>query len=307
MHRSGTSATTGALGALGFQPPAHQDRMNWHESNPEHWESMSLSAFNDSLLRDLGGSWDAPPQLDPGWEAASSFAHLGDPAIAAERAFPYAAPLVWKDPRLCLILPFWRRILPEPLATVFIWRSPHEVATSLHRRDGLHLAEGIALWERYNLSAIRNVIGLSTFVCRYESLVGDPIRTLTSIADWLASLPQFTRAAPSWDLPGACRMITGERRSTARTDDDLLLPQQSDLCTLLESMQGGHQCVPPIPIMRESEWTMALLEARRIGWARETTKVADIQSELDRLRTSTSWRVTAPMRAAVARARAWIG
>ena len=64
MHRSGTSAITGALGALGFNTPHSRDRAGFKpESNSEHWESLSLSGYNEHLLAELGGSWDAPPDL----------------------------------------------------------------------------------------------------------------------------------------------------------------------------------------------------------------------------------------------------
>ena len=63
MHRSGTSALTGALGALGFNTPHPDERMDWPESNSEHWESVSLTVYNDQLLTKLGGSWEAPPEL----------------------------------------------------------------------------------------------------------------------------------------------------------------------------------------------------------------------------------------------------
>jgi hypothetical protein len=43
MHRSGTSAVTGALGALGLGVVHADDRMDWPESNPEHLESVSVS------------------------------------------------------------------------------------------------------------------------------------------------------------------------------------------------------------------------------------------------------------------------
>ena len=39
-HRSGTSAVTGALVALGLNGVAPDDRMDDLESNPEHWESF---------------------------------------------------------------------------------------------------------------------------------------------------------------------------------------------------------------------------------------------------------------------------
>ena len=69
MHRSGTSAITGSLGVLGFNTPHVRDRMGFSSaSNAEHWESLSLSAYNDHLLAKLGGSWDAPPDLPLRWE-----------------------------------------------------------------------------------------------------------------------------------------------------------------------------------------------------------------------------------------------
>ena len=69
MHRSGTSAVAGALANLGLEGPGADDRMDWPESNPEHWESLSLTVFDDKLLDALGGSWDAPPELPVNWGA----------------------------------------------------------------------------------------------------------------------------------------------------------------------------------------------------------------------------------------------
>ncbi|MGO8871368.1 MAG: hypothetical protein ACLQPH_08190, partial [Acidimicrobiales bacterium] len=80
MHRSGTSLVAGLLGALGFQVPRFDDRIHdqpW--SNPEHWESASMVRFNDELLDQLGGSWDAPPVLNPGWQNEPRLREVGDP------------------------------------------------------------------------------------------------------------------------------------------------------------------------------------------------------------------------------------
>ena len=120
MHRSGTSAVAGVLGALGFQTPDPDDRMDWPESNPEHWESMSLTVFDDELLDRLGGSWDAPPDLPDGWVRDLDMSREPDPTGIVARAFPEPGPLVWKDPRICLLYPYWRQLLPEPAAVVFV-------------------------------------------------------------------------------------------------------------------------------------------------------------------------------------------
>ena len=171
MHRSGTSALTGALGALGFNTPHPGERMDWPESNSEHWESVSLTVYNDRLLTKLGGNWEAPPDFPLEWDGDDVVSELGSPLPILNAAFPEPGPRVWKDPRLCLLLPFWKNILPSPLAAVLVWRSPLSVARSLQKRDGMHLADGIALWERYNRAALENLVGLNTFVCSYDCLL----------------------------------------------------------------------------------------------------------------------------------------
>jgi hypothetical protein len=307
MHRSGTSALTGALGALGFGTPARDDRMDWPESNPEHWESSSLTVYDDDVLADLGGSWDAPPELPPGWETGASIRSTPRPAAVAAGAFPEPGPIVWKDPRLCLLLPYWLRFLPHPPACVLIWRSPLGVADSLRRRDGMEPAHGIALWERYNRSALGHLVGLDTYLCRYESLVTDPAHELEAVAAWLHALPQFAGAAIEGDTTRAVESIAGLAPAGPSDDDDLLLTPQRDLVDLLTSLDGGHRPLESAPLGGESPWTTALLAARRGSRTREVagleSRIADKQRTIDNLQASMSWRATAPLRAVVARAR----
>ena len=65
------------------------------------------------------------------------------------------------------------------------------------------IPDGLALWERYNLSAACALSGSDVFVTDYESLVFDPRRRIREIAEWLASLAQFEEVSAGWDLPGA--------------------------------------------------------------------------------------------------------
>ena len=303
MHRSGTSAITGALGALGFATPSPDDRMDWPESNPEHWESSSITVYDDELLADLGGSWEAPPDLPPRWEEGVVMRNATSPVAVATAAFPHPGPLVWKDPRLCILLPYWLRVLPAPLATVLVWRSPLAVARSLEQRDGMYLADGIALWERYNRSALEHLVSLDTYVCNYEALVDDPLATIGSLADWLGSLPQFLDHSPRWNRDGAATTIAAEPAPGPDSDAARLLPQHRELISRLTAYQGGHRPLGPTSLMSESGWTTALLAARRGSRSRELagleTRVQDKQTELDRLRQSTSWRITSPLRSLV--------
>ncbi len=279
MHRSGTSAVTGALGQLGLAVPVELDRFEPSEDNPDHWESQALGLRDDALLERLGGTWDRPPAPDLGWESDPDLAveELGDPAVPAAKAFPDARPVVWKDPRTCLLLPYWLAHLPKPVAAVFIWRSPLSVARSLRARDGLHLADGVALWERYNRSGLAGLVGVDTFVTRYESIVEDPLGKLGDIAAWLGELPQFADHAPRWDLARAAAAVSPQLlRQQPSGDSELLLDEQRRLVEHLGSLDGGHRPLASSPPGAESPWTTALLADRQ--------ELAPLSIERDELR-----------------------
>ena len=301
MHRSGTSALTGALGALGFNTPHPGDRMDWPESNSEHWESVSLTTYNDHLLTKLGGSWEAPPDLPLKWEGDGALSELGSPLPILDAAYPEPGPRVWKDPRLCLLLPFWKTFLPSPIAAVLVWRSPLAVARSLQKRDGMHLADGVALWERYNRAALGNLDGLNTFVCSYEAVVRDPTTAMNTIADWLSALPQLSDMANHWHREqSADSIVQVDSAQEQDAGSELLLAQHHDLAHRLSLLEGGHLPLEVSSLASESDWTTALLAA----WSGSRTREFQIelqnkQLELDRLRDSTSWRVTRPLRSMI--------
>jgi hypothetical protein len=265
MHRSGTSAITGALGRLGFAVPVPGDRYEPSGDNPDHFESRAIGLHDDALLERLSATWDRPPDparqpVDP---SIGTFDGLDDPALPASEAFPNAGPVVWKDPQVCLLLPYWLAHLPKPVAAVFIWRSPLPVAHSLRTRDGLHLADGVALWERYNRSGLAGLVGVDTFIAHYDSIVEDPMGRLGELAGWLADLPQFALHAPHWDLPGAAAAISPHlNRQHVAGDSEVLLDEHRQMVEQLDALQGPHRPFnSPLP-EAESPWTTALLRDR---------------------------------------------
>jgi hypothetical protein len=332
MHRSGTSAVTGALGRLGLAVPGQNDRWEPSEDNPDHWESRALGHYSDVLLEHLGGTWDRPPDLDPGWESDPDLTvgRFGDPSAPASEAFSNPGPVVWKDPRTCLLVPYWLSHLPTPVAAVFIWRSPLSVARSLQARDRTSLADGVALWERYNRSGLAGLMGVDTFVTRYESIIEDPSRSLGALVGWLGSLPQFAAHAPDWDLAGAVDSISPQLLRQQATDSDLLLDEQGRLVEHLEDLEGPHgPLTTPLP-GAESPWTTAVLNDRHqlavLSGQRDrlhertrlqgyeiqalNAKVSSLSADLEkahvdfsamlelyeRMQASTSWRITRLLR-----------
>ncbi len=316
MHRSGTSAVTGAIGALGFNVVSPQDRLSPHDSNPEHWESLSVLQHSDAVLAHFGGTWDAPPQLPEGWENDEGLVHRADAVEALAAAYPEPGPAVWKDPRICLLLPYWRPVLQAPMAAVLMWRAPLAVARSLHRRNGLPLPYGVALWERYNRSAIANLADTDVYVLAYDALVEDPDASLHGLTSWLGSLDAFA-GRQSWDHESALSVITANRRHESDRatggDDHVVLDEQRQLVDHLTRLAGPHRSLPRLH-GEESPWTDAILNTHR---ARDVVMQRDLErrlqhcegerdwyvnaleesrSHLASLKASASWRVTAPVR-----------
>ncbi|HUY65992.1 MAG TPA: hypothetical protein VMV06_04185 [Acidimicrobiales bacterium] len=264
MHRSGTSAVTGALGALGLNMPRAQDRIDSPTSNPEHWEIHSIMLHNDAILERLGGTWDAPPVLLDAWERGPELDDLADPTALLADAYPDSGPLAWKDPRVCILFPYWRQLLPAPLTVVFIWRSPFAVARSLRQRDGLQLLEGVSLWERYNRSALEGLRGADAYVIEYEALLADPMGSVGALTEWLRSLKQFSGQSADWDVGRAVAVIAdGLQHQSSEGDDQVLLSSQKQLVDRLSALHGGHQPLEVEPDIVESEWATTLLEVRR--------------------------------------------
>ena len=185
MHRSGTSALTRTLGLLGGELPA--ETMPPAADNPRgYWESPSLARFNNQLLRSAGTAWNDEAAIPEAWFA--------DPARAADRAiardllaaaFPGDGPFVFKDPRICRLLPFWRPTLEAAgieFFPVLMLRDPLEVARSLAARADdpafrpaavVAEARGLLLWLRYVLDAERHSRDTPRHVIGYSDLLAN--------------------------------------------------------------------------------------------------------------------------------------
>lgn len=172
MHRSGTSAVTGVLGELGVQLGPAGHLMLATADNPRgFFEHLLLARLNDQILSALGGNWHEPPPLHNGWEGEPGLTDLRQRAQRVlQEDFGTASLWGWKDPRICLTLPFWRSLLPSP-RFVLCLRNPLDVARSLQVRNGFDIDKGIALWLTYTTCAIRHISGSPALLMAYEDIV----------------------------------------------------------------------------------------------------------------------------------------
>jgi hypothetical protein len=272
MHRSGTSAFSRVLNLLGLRLGAEDDLMPATDANAHgYWESTSLTAVNDALLAAAGGRWDVPPaihghelvrQLQPHREDAY---HAFDAVYGPEAGTTW----LWKDPRNCLLLPFWERLLGlegTPLALVY--RHPLEVARSLEVRDGFPLPLGLALWETYTRACLSAAADRPVFVASYEGLVADSkawcVDAMRFLADVGVDVGRADPAQAASSVDHAVRHATHVRQELV--DHRAVSAEQVALFDFLESHGGAHDRLPGHGC-EQTPWVPVLHESRRAALA----------------------------------------
>jgi hypothetical protein len=186
MHRSGTSLTARILNLMGFDLGPQEHLVRPRSDNPSgFWEHRLIVQLNDRILARFGGGSYHPPKFPPGWEMDPALDNLKSRAIGLiEQDFAASDLWAWKDPRTCLTLPFWQQLLPS-LRYVLCFRSPHDVARSLERRDGLSREHSLFLWLAYVRSALVDTRGRERCLVFYEELMENWEAGLQQIAGFL--------------------------------------------------------------------------------------------------------------------------
>lgn len=262
MHRSGTSALSRTLCTLVGYEADPQPAVGNVEG---HWENPSLRRVNDHVLFQFGGDWASPPSFSTGW--ARSGPMDGVRRVAARSFRSLGSELwVWKDPRLCLTLPFWLD-LPQPVPRFVVsFRNPLEVARSLGDRNGFSVPYGLALWERYNRALVENLSGERVLWVSYASLIENRDARVEAVAGWLR---EEGVADPSSDTirTAAVQVKPSHRHHDAQgiapVEMGALSLQQQALYVNLRELDGTCSLVSRGNLPEETPWTTALLEERR--------------------------------------------
>jgi hypothetical protein len=220
MHRCGTSFVASVLPALGVSLGDQGRLMRAGPDNPAgYYEIQAMLELNEELLARLGGAWDAPPVLDPGWAADPALDDLrARAARVVDEQFGAGAersPLIaFKDPRLSLLLPFWRSVVPIA-TTIVLVRDPREVVASLAvRKYSVPGPQAAGLWLRYLFAARANDPG--HLLIRYGDLfdaLPDTIRRIAEHVD--VATPDDAALAAARD-----RLVPELRHQDARTGDE---------------------------------------------------------------------------------------
>lgn len=175
MHRSGTSFLTRMLQLMGvwIGGPEELDPPGW--GNPRGlYELTDLRIVHEKALARRGCSWAGVGPLAAPGARADLDADLREEVRRLVARLDGKRPWAVKDPRSCLFFGAWRDLLVRPLV-LLVHRSPLAVARSLARRDGFPPIASVALWELYNLHALRASQGLPRLHLSFEEALSDPL------------------------------------------------------------------------------------------------------------------------------------
>jgi len=245
MHRSGTSAAARVLTTLGLSASRPDDAVRGPWNPKGHYESQAMMHLDNRLLAEMGCTWWSPPPS--GMAYGDRVARITVSARQARQVFRRAYPRkrwVWKDPRACLLLPFWRRVLGHRTPAVIVLRNPLEVAASLERRNAMAPAFSVALWARYHRLLLEHTRGMPALVTRFDDLIADPARWAETSAAFLTGVG----LPPPHAVPGALEdsVDTSLRHSRhGRGDLEREAPQALALFDAWEALVGTWVALDP--------------------------------------------------------------
>ncbi|SDG21156.1 sulfotransferase family protein, partial [Phytopseudomonas seleniipraecipitans] len=181
MHRSGTSALTGVLSFLDI----YLASIIGGDKNNEkgYFENWKIQQLSDKLLTSIDSSWDdAFFNLEKLEALENSSAELKN-IIVSE--FKYSRLFAIKDPRACLLYPFYEKSLNEldiDIKVIIPYRNPLEVACSLHARDQISLEKGMLLWAYHFLLAEKFSRGRERIFVSFDELVKNTSNVVSDIS-----------------------------------------------------------------------------------------------------------------------------
>jgi hypothetical protein len=185
MHRSGTSALTRCVQALG--PYLGDNFIKAAPDNPTgFWEDRGVFDIEERLLAAFGLRWTDVGLIERFRFAEPRVAALRREAIDYLRGAFGARPLwAFKNPRTVRVLPFWNDVLDElgrETCYLVAIRSPRSVARSLLQRQGIDSATAHRLWLDHMVPYLSDLAGKRFVVVDYDSFMREPRPQLERIA-----------------------------------------------------------------------------------------------------------------------------
>jgi len=185
MHRSGTSVLARGLQVLGVE--LGQNLMPALPANPKgYWEDRDIYNLNERILAALSRNWRSPGLIDDSvWNSSALEPFVSEAKQLLDSRFGKFELWGFKDPRTCLLLPFWQPVFRElglEAGYVISLRNPLSVAGSLWARDAMVEELSYLLWLQHLVAAFKYTENQRRLVVDYDELLKAPHRQICRIA-----------------------------------------------------------------------------------------------------------------------------
>ncbi len=189
MHRSGTSALAKALEVLGLSL-GNELLPAGPGNDKGVWEDLKIVQINDRVLSLSNLKWDSiivfPEELLTRDECKLIIDEAADLITARlETHINWG----FKDPRTARLLPFWKQVFKKvgvkPNYIVSI-RNPLEVALSLKARDNIELVKGQLLWLLHTLPNLELLEYERYIFINFAQILENPVLKLNQLAEYFS-------------------------------------------------------------------------------------------------------------------------
>ena len=192
-YRSGTSVLTKSLETLGVRLSEHSE-ITFHDFNKKgDWEDLRFSSFNGEALKALQLSEQRSRVLLPLNDQEVSF--LCDREFFKQASqlllerLADAGPFGIKDPKFCLLLPFWKKVFQAcdvSVSFVIALRNPLNVVASIQAADRIlgkyDPEKSFWIWISYLLTSLQETEDYERVLVDYDELIRCPEYQLERIA-----------------------------------------------------------------------------------------------------------------------------
>ncbi len=188
MHRSGTSALSGALSKLDVS--LGKEIMSAAPENVKgFFENVKVKRLNDELLKSLNTNWHTPfanfDQSESNLENSEFIPRIID---VINEEFGEHKNILIKDPRISILFPYWKIALEQlgfKIEVLFAIRSFDAIAQSLKKRNSFSYGKSVLVSMHYLLSGEKATRGTDRMFVSYDQLIKAPIKVLKSIINKL--------------------------------------------------------------------------------------------------------------------------
>lgn len=181
MHRSGTSMITHILEQFGCFIGRDDEILAPAPDNPKgFYERLDVKELNDWVLRELGYKWNRLANFslaEVNLELKDEFFRRINKIF---QSIDDGKPIVFKDPRICLILELWQEAI-EIDHLIIVIRNPVHIAASLRRRNGMEIIHSLFLWEKYMQLMLSQIRTIPFTILNYSEFIKSPFSSINSL------------------------------------------------------------------------------------------------------------------------------